>query len=141
MKRALTTNEAGISATEFALVLPWLVLLTLGMIDYGWYFFVELNASTAAREGARAATTYAGPCAPEASAAAQAAVTSRMAVIGYDGNTTTTVACSGPPATDPEFAVSVVVLFPQLTGYSFIPLPRSGGNVRATAQVTMRGVP
>jgi Flp pilus assembly protein TadG len=139
--KALHGDERGVTAVEFALVLPWLILLTLGTMDYGWFFFVELNAATAAREGARAATTFPGDCAPEASDAAQSVAASAMAAIGYEAYTTTVVSCSGPPATDPAFRVQVTVLFPQLTGYSFIPLPRQGGDVRARATVTMRGVP
>jgi Flp pilus assembly protein TadG len=46
-------REEGASAVEFALVLPILAALLLGIIQFGWYFFVANNASSAAREGAR----------------------------------------------------------------------------------------
>jgi hypothetical protein len=53
-------------AVEFALVLPLLLLLVLGGIDWGYYFFVGEIAANAAREGARAAVVMPGsvanPC-------------------------------------------------------------------------------
>lgn len=46
-------RETGASAVEFALVLPILAALLLGIIQFGWYFFVANSASSAAREAAR----------------------------------------------------------------------------------------
>lgn len=46
-------RDEGAAAVEFALVLPILVALLLGIVQLGWYFFVANSASGAAREGAR----------------------------------------------------------------------------------------
>lgn len=46
----------GNAAVEFALVLPLLMLLLLGMLDWGHYFYVAQVVTNAAREGARAGT-------------------------------------------------------------------------------------
>lgn len=43
----------GAAALEFALVLPLLVVLLLGVIDFGHLFFVVNTMTNAAREGAR----------------------------------------------------------------------------------------
>ncbi len=134
----------GVAAVEFALILPVFLLLALGMIDYGWYFFIDLTATNAAREGARAATTFAGACPnAEATAAAVTTVNTKMAVIGQAGYTTASATCNTLAGGDPEFQVAVQVNFPQLTGYTLIPLPRQSGTskVQASAQVSMRGVP
>ena len=53
-------GERGGAAVEFALLVLPLMLVLLGILDYGFYFFVDLVATNAAREGARAATTIAG---------------------------------------------------------------------------------
>ncbi|HZZ83152.1 MAG TPA: TadE family protein [Anaeromyxobacteraceae bacterium] len=47
-------RERGAAAVEFAILLPVLLLLVLGAMDWGYYFFVEQVIVNAAREGARA---------------------------------------------------------------------------------------
>jgi Flp pilus assembly protein TadG len=49
----LVRSERGVSAVEFALVLPLLVVLTLGMFSGGIAFHTLLSLDHAAREGAR----------------------------------------------------------------------------------------
>lgn len=46
-------GDEGVAALEFALVLPFLLVLLMGMIDYGYYFYVNSTVVNAAREGAR----------------------------------------------------------------------------------------
>lgn len=47
-------RERGAVAVEFALVFCFLLIpLTLGVIDYGWYFYSTQSTSSAARETAR----------------------------------------------------------------------------------------
>jgi Flp pilus assembly protein TadG len=48
-------NEDGQSLVEFALVLPILMLLVLGMIEFGWILNGQITVTNAARAGARAA--------------------------------------------------------------------------------------
>ena len=52
----MTTRPDAAAAVEFALVLPLLMLLVLGAVDWGYYFWVEQVVTNAAREGARAGT-------------------------------------------------------------------------------------
>lgn len=59
MKRRARDRSRGAAAVEFALVLPLLLTLVLGTIDWGWYFFVDQVVTNAAREGARAGTLVA----------------------------------------------------------------------------------
>ena len=49
-------RQSGAAAVEFALVLPLLLTLVLGAIDWGWYFFIDQLVTDCAREGARAGT-------------------------------------------------------------------------------------
>lgn len=51
----LSKSEKGQSAVEFALILPILLLLILGMIEYGWLLNAQITLTSAAREGARVA--------------------------------------------------------------------------------------
>ena len=51
--RLAPRTERGAVAVEFALIVPVLLLLVLGMIDFGRLWFTQVSLSQAAREGAR----------------------------------------------------------------------------------------
>jgi Flp pilus assembly pilin Flp len=53
--RRMLKSERGAAAVEFALVVPVLVLLVFGIIQFGRAYNLYLTATAAAREGARAA--------------------------------------------------------------------------------------
>ncbi len=54
MIRKRLKSQRGAAAVEFALVLVPLMLIVLGTIDWGYYFFIREVVTNAAREGARA---------------------------------------------------------------------------------------
>lgn len=49
----LRKNEKGQALVEFAIVLPVIILLVLGSIEYGWLLYGKITLNSAAREGAR----------------------------------------------------------------------------------------
>jgi len=51
-----SASESGQTIVEFALILPVLLLIVLGMIDFGFIMHSYIVVTQAAREGARAAT-------------------------------------------------------------------------------------
>ena len=51
--RAPSGRERGAAAVEFALVLPLLLVLLLGIIDFGLYFYNDLQLTHVARDAAR----------------------------------------------------------------------------------------
>jgi TadE-like protein len=51
-------SESGQDVVEFALILPVLVLLLLGIIEFGWLIFTYNTVAHAAREGARAGVPF-----------------------------------------------------------------------------------
>lgn len=55
MVRRLKKNRRGIATVEMAIVLPLLLMLTLGAIQYGWLFLKAQQITNAARMGARTA--------------------------------------------------------------------------------------
>ena len=46
----------GAALIEFAMVVPWLVIMILGIVEFGWYAKNQLTVANATREGARAAS-------------------------------------------------------------------------------------
>lgn len=53
-------RESGQSLVEFALIVPLLILIVLGIIEFGWIFNGKITTTSAAREGARVAAVPAG---------------------------------------------------------------------------------
>ena len=51
-----TKNEAGVSMIEFALVLPFLILILFGVIQYGWLFGAKLSLMNTTASAARFST-------------------------------------------------------------------------------------
>jgi Flp pilus assembly protein TadG len=123
--------QRGAAAIEFALVLPLLLTLVMGAIDWGWYFFIDQLVTNAAREGARAGslvpprpTSTAGQAERVAEDAGLAFLQRvRLNRIGVAATYTTV---------DGTDAISVTVTYPvgSLTGFlrSLIP-----ANARATS--------
>lgn len=125
--------QRGAVAVEFALVLPLLLLLLLGMMDYGWYFFCRLSVTNAAREGARAGTTVPNGDADKAKTTAQAFINS--AGLGAQ-NTTIDVSIGSNPT---SVTVDVKMNFTPLVG--FVTLPKENGTAVAKARAVMMGIP
>jgi Flp pilus assembly protein TadG len=72
-------RRRGSAVMEAALVLPVLVVLTMGAMEFGYFFYVKHTLQGAAREGARAAIT------PGATSTdVNTAVNSAMKAAGFD---------------------------------------------------------
>lgn len=106
-KRAAADRDArGAAAVEFALILPVLMLLVFGIINYGDLLSVRQSVSQAASEGARAAAVDPGADAAKI-LAAQNAVDGALGAQGQkctawgaeDGKCSVTIAaCDGEPS-------------------------------------------
>ena len=49
----LKKSEKGQSLVEFVLILPILIILILGVLEFGWMLNAKVTVNSAAREGAR----------------------------------------------------------------------------------------
>lgn len=65
--------QRGAAVVEFAILLPVLLALLCGTIDWGYYFFTREIVVNASREGARTGTLQFGGANPDATAKAAAA--------------------------------------------------------------------
>jgi len=77
--RALAAGRGGVAIVEFALVAPIFLLMLLGIIAYGGYFWRAHSLQQIANDAARA--SIAGLTAAEREALARAAVRSELAAL------------------------------------------------------------
>jgi Flp pilus assembly protein TadG len=132
-------GQRGATLIEFAIVLPLFLTLVLGLLDYGYFFYVGVTAAGAAREGARQCTLVSlgacGDCNPSASV-------DYMEKVGMGDYTSASSSCATSAGTI-MYSVDVSVDYPALTSYmtSLGLLPGSGtdGHALATAGAVMRG--
>ena len=61
MMRRIRKEEKGQAMVEFALVLPILLCLLCGILDFGWLYYNQITLNNAAREGARYAVIHYDP--------------------------------------------------------------------------------
>ena len=62
--RSKASSQKGASAVEFALVLPLLMLITFGIIEFGMFIYNKQVLTNASREGARAGIVASSPRVP-----------------------------------------------------------------------------
>jgi Flp pilus assembly protein TadG len=60
-KRPLKCRSAGVAVVEFALVLPLLLIILFGIVDFGFMLYDKAVITNAVREGARAGIVLRNP--------------------------------------------------------------------------------
>ena len=119
-------GERGASAVEFALIVPLLIVLVIGIAEFGHAFQVQGTLSAAAREGVRAMALQNDPVA--ARAAVQDATTSLRPRVTTAQITVTPTTC--PPAGgSTNVRVTISYRMPYLTGLFGSGLTLSGTGV------------
>jgi Flp pilus assembly protein TadG len=97
--RKLRRSESGAEIIEFALTLPLLLLVVLGIIEFGFVFQQYEVVTNAAREGARIASLFTyGPTAATRVSNATARVNQYLTAGGL--STVGTTVCIGPATDD-----------------------------------------
>ncbi len=74
----LSRDENGVAALELALVLPILLIMFAGIVDFGIIYWQQHVLTSAARQGARAASLY------QSTANVEAVVTQYVRDAGID---------------------------------------------------------
>lgn len=114
--RSRRTRQRAQAIVELAFVLPVLLLILMGIIEFGRIFMAQQTITNAAREGARL-----GILPTSTVSDVEGIVSTYMNTAGLNGTSTVTVANVGPTV-EPGAATSVTVQYqlPILTG-SIIP--------------------
>jgi Flp pilus assembly protein TadG len=119
-------DECGASAVEFALIMIPFFVLIMGLIEYGWYFYVAQNTSGAASTVARKMEV--GDC--WGSGQAQTFTHNQSAQVT---SVTNSLGATAPPTPGTAFTVTVTA---DAKLMSFLPVPNDGTITRTvSAQV------
>ena len=94
----MARTERGASAVEFAIVLPVLFLVIAGIVDFGRFFFTQIQVTNASREGARAAVVLPTPAASDMTAITQRALAGVPGVPGAAASVIATCPAPSPSA-------------------------------------------
>lgn len=105
-------RDHGSIAVEFALVLPILVTLLLGVIEFGSAFGAQLTVTNAAREAARTMAVQSSVSAAQTAALTAAAALTRPAMTASEVSVSPSTCSSGARAT-----VTISYPFTFLTGF------------------------
>lgn len=109
-------DSQGAAAVEFALVAPIVIVLLLGTIEFGFFFFLQGSAANAAREGARSYAIHLDQ--PSAADVAETEAESRFYATSGTSTGATATAEVLPNADDPEQCwVTVTYTYDSLTGF------------------------
>ena len=139
-------DNNGTAAVEFALVMPVLLFVLLGIMQYGYAFFVQISMTNAAREGARALAVGSadvggvGSCASATAGSAEANVCDYLAGLSVTNFTIAACDPDNPDATlcpgDDDVAVRVTISRTEIDLTSLINIFDPAGTM--VAQVSMR---
>ena len=115
--RARSRDERGSAAVEFALVLPLLLMLIFGIIDFGRMLNDKITLTEAAREGARSAALQ---------TAADGIARAKVLTADVGPTTETITDCTDDAATQAEATINYNFRF--VTPIGFMAGFLSGGN-------------
>ena len=137
--RTFAGSEKAAALVEFAIVLPILLLIVFGIVDFGRALYTANNLTSAVREGARLASTQISPDATVAAQKTAVANAVKAYVVAFGGNAgapTVSETFSGAPPNMQSITVSIV-------SYPFTPItPLAGliglGTISMSPSATFR---
>lgn len=120
---------------EFALVVPMLLMIVMGVVDFGRAYFIRNSLVSAARDGARLASVQSvDPCSSEAQTAIRATVVASFSSVGSaaitNNSTVIPVTCESQNGRTHSVRVQVV-------GYPFRPITPLFGMLRLGASLPL----
>lgn len=132
--KSFLKNENGQAVVEFAIVLPILLIILCGIIDFGWILSAQLATNNCAREGARYAATLSTYSTAETETALRVM---NVASDNIDDEITTTVVFSN--AGNPSAGDVTVLVTSRIPTLTFIANTIFGGSsIDLSSSVTMK---
>jgi Flp pilus assembly protein TadG len=127
LRTARLRDERGATVVEFAFIVPLLIVLVLGIAEFGRAFQVSGTLSAAAREGVRVMALQNDPVA--ARTAVRNAAPSLNPAVANSQITITPAACPTTGATSTTVRLTVTYPMPFLTGFFGSGVTLSGTGV------------
>ena len=113
-------NQRGTSTLEFIVVLPCLLIVMFGIIEYGWVFLKASQVNNAARQGVRAAVR---PDADEQEVEDAVADVMNKAGLSESGYTVEVTGLDSETGDPVEVEVQLTYSNVSLLGAGFVPRP------------------
>jgi Flp pilus assembly protein TadG len=133
-RQKIRRSESGASAVEFALLLPLLMMVLFGIIEFGFALYRQAILTNASREGARLGIVQSIPAITNAQI--DAAIDNYLTSAGIPpGNVARTIVAGGVTGTPVQVTLTLPYTFsvlPGLTSGSVAPL------INLTARTEMR---
>ena len=131
------TSRRGLAMVEAALLLPLLLTILIGLLEYGWLFFKFQQVNGAARHGTRIGVTE-----PATQAQVQAAISQMMTNAGLQASGYTVTFSADPASLLPGQLLTTTVTIPysniELIGFPLIPIP---ANLNGSTSMVKEGLP
>ena len=134
-RRRLAGRSRASAIVEFAVILPLLMMILFGIIEYGWVFMVRLTMLNAAREGCRVAVL-------QTSTHPYQNVSARIDdIMSPTGLSSYTVTMTHATMSDPTETIRISIPYADvsLLGTNGF-LPMSDGNLVATCSMRKEGM-
>jgi len=131
-------RQHGAAAVEFAIILPLLVVLLFGIVEFGLALFDKAVITNASREGARAGIVFHDPVVSDSEirAIVSSYCQNRLVTFGANKNVTTTITREGASTGD-DLTVRVAYRYDFLVLPGFINSLAGGLNVGAVTVMRM----
>ena len=119
-------NNRGQAIVEFALILPVLVVMVMGLLEFGLFFHAHINVTVAAREAARIAAL-------DTSATNQTITAAALTTMPATTNLTVTVSPPAPRVTGLPVTVSVSLPHTFITPLIAVLMPANPYTITSSA--------
>lgn len=114
-------SDRGAAAVEFALVLPFLLAVVFGILEYGWIFYEQFNLAGAVRDGLRQGVTVAQTASPDPKAFAIQRAQADLQAVGITPSSVTLTATYTGSAPTTTMTLTADMTYRKLIG--FVPTP------------------
>lgn len=114
-------RDLGAAAVEFALILPVLLSVVFGILEYGWIFYQQFNLASAVRNGLRQGVTVSQTASPDPRASAIDKTKADLQTMGISPGTVTVTATYAGSMPTKTMTLSAGMTYQKLIG--FVPTP------------------